>query len=98
MIITSIHYTFAFEDADRAESLFREIRDASLKEPGVIRFEVGRGSDEPNVFALWEVYRDQDALDSHYASEHFERLVLNGIRPLGQHRTVVVAIPVSEVE
>src|SRR5258706_8053482 len=70
MIIASIHFTFASKDADKAESLLRELRDASVKEPGVIQFEVGRSSDEPNVFALWEVYRDKDAVEAHRASEY----------------------------
>jgi len=43
MLINSIHYTFAPEDAERAESLFRELPDASRKEPGVVQFEIGRG-------------------------------------------------------
>lgn len=96
MIITSIQYTFASKDADKAESLFRELRAASIKEPGVIQFDVGRSNDEPNVFALWEVYRDKDAADAHRASEHFKRLVLNGIRPLAQQRNAVTAMPIYE--
>ena len=38
MIIASIHFTFSPEDADRVESIFRELRDASVKEPGVVEF------------------------------------------------------------
>lgn len=96
MIITSIQYTFASKDADKAESLFRELRDASVKEPGVIQFEVGRSSDDPNVFALWEVYRDQAASDAHRESEHFKRLVLNGIRPIAQQRNAATVIPLAK--
>jgi quinol monooxygenase YgiN len=94
MIITSIQYTFTSKDAETAESLLRELRDASVKEPGVIQFDVGRGNDNPNVFALWEVYRDKEAEDSHHATEHFKRLVLNGIRPLAQQRNAVTGIPI----
>ena len=96
MIITSIHYTFASKDADKAELLFRELRDASVKEPGVIQFEVGRSRDDPNVFALWEVYRDKNAVDAHGASEHFKRLVVDGIRPLAQQRNAVTVVPVNK--
>jgi quinol monooxygenase YgiN len=91
MKITSIHYTFLSEDADKAETLFQELRDASVKEPGVVQFEVVRSSEDPNIFALWEVYRDKDAVDAHLASEHFKRLVLNGIRPLAKQRDAVTA-------
>ena len=94
MVITSIQYTFTSKDADTAESLLRELRDASVKEPGVIQFEVGRSSGDHNVFALWEVYRDKEAEDIHHATEHFKRLVLNGIRPLAQQRNAVTGFPI----
>ena len=95
MIISAIQFTFEPADADKAESLLREIRDASIKEPGVVRFDVGRSSDDPSVFVLWEVYRDQSAIDAHKASEHFKRLVLDGIRPLARERTAIAAIPID---
>jgi quinol monooxygenase YgiN len=94
MLINSIHYTFAPEDAERGESLFRELRDASRQEPGVVQFEVGRSHEKPNVFALWEVYRDKEAVDAHMASEHFQRLVVNGIRPLAQSRNIEKVFPI----
>ena len=94
MLINSIHYTFATADADLAESLFRELRDASRQETGVIQFEVGRSREKPNVFALWEVYRDQGAVDAHVASEHFKRLVVNGVRPLAQGRNIEKVVPI----
>src|SRR5580700_2077182 len=65
MVIQSIHYTFAPEDADRVAAIFRELQDLSRREPGVVSFDVARGRDKPNVFALWEVYRDDAAMESH---------------------------------
>jgi (4S)-4-hydroxy-5-phosphonooxypentane-2,3-dione isomerase len=94
MIITSIIFTFAPEDADKAEPMLRELRDASINEPGVVRFEVGRSQEKPNVFALWEVYRDKDAVASHRSTEHFQRLVSDGVRPLAQQRTIETVIPI----
>ncbi|HEY6449255.1 MAG TPA: putative quinol monooxygenase [Candidatus Cybelea sp.] len=94
MIITSIIFTFAPQDADKAEAIFRELRDASVKEPGVVRFEVGRSQEEPNVFALWEVYRDQDAVNAPRNTEHFQRLVIDGVRPLAQQRNAATVIPI----
>jgi quinol monooxygenase YgiN len=96
MIVSAIQFTFASKDADTSEKILREIRDASIKEPGVVRFDVARSSDDPNVFVLWEVYRDQAAVDDHKKSEHFKRLVINGIRPLAQQRTAVTATPIDE--
>jgi quinol monooxygenase YgiN len=94
MIVNSIHFTFSPEDAGVAESLLRELRDASRKEAGVIRYEVGRSREKPNVFALWEVYRDQDAVDAHLASEHFQRTFVTGLRPLVQDRSIERVAPI----
>jgi len=86
VLIQSVHFTFAPEDAGKAEAILRELRDASRKEHGVIGFDVARSRENPNVFALWEHYRDAAALDAHRETDHFKRLVLDGVRPLAQER------------
>jgi quinol monooxygenase YgiN len=94
MLIQLVHFTFAPEDADKAESMLRELRDASRKEAGVVAFDVARGQETSNVFALWEQYRDKAALDAHVATEHFKRLVLSGVRPLAQQRHAETFSPI----
>jgi len=96
MIVQSVHYAFAPENADKAEALFRELRAASLREEGVITFEIARGHEQPNSFALWEEYADRAALEAHAGTEHFKRLVLNGIRPLAQQRAAVTGSPIAD--
>ena len=86
MLVNSVMYTFASEDADRIEELFHELRDAARTEPGCRRFDVARANEDAAVFTLWEEYDDQAALDAHYASEHFKRLGLGGVRPLAKSR------------
>lgn len=95
MLIQSIHFTFAAEDADKAEGFLRELRDESRKEDGVISFDVGRSKDQPNVFALWEVYRDNAALDAHVATDHFQRLVIHGVRIMAKQRNAETVFPIS---
>ena len=72
----------------------RELREASRREEGVIAFEVARSQEKPNVFVLWEEYRDEAALDFHKATEHYNRLVLNGVRPLARERSAELAVPI----
>ena len=55
---------------------------ASREEVGCLRFEVSQKLDQANVFALAELYRDPDAVEAHYASEHFaawKAMVATGI-------------------
>jgi autoinducer 2-degrading protein len=94
MLIQSVQFTFAPEDGDKAVAILRELREASRKEEGVIAFEVARSQEKPNVFALWEEYRDEAALDFHKATEHYNRLVLDGVRPLARERSGVMAVPI----
>jgi quinol monooxygenase YgiN len=94
MVIQCVHFTFAPEGGSRAEAMLRELRDASRSEAGVVAFDVARSQDDPNVFVLWEVYRDQAGFDSHRGAEHFQRLVVNGVRPLAKARTGEILLPI----
>jgi quinol monooxygenase YgiN len=95
MLIQSIHFTFAAEDADKAEGLLRELRYESRKEDGVISFNIGRSKEKPNVFALWEEYRDKAAFESHIATEHFARLVIRGVRVMAKERNAETLFPIA---
>jgi quinol monooxygenase YgiN len=45
-------------------------------------------------FAIWEVYRDQAALDAHMPSTHFQRLSIQGVRPLAKERHGEILLPI----
>jgi quinol monooxygenase YgiN len=94
MVIQLIHFTFAAADTDKAEAMLRELRDASRKEEGVLGFDVARSQEKTNVFVLWEQYRDKAAQDAHIATEHFKRLVVNGVRTLAQQRNAEILDPI----
>jgi quinol monooxygenase YgiN len=86
MLVNAVIYTFPPDRADEAETLLRELRDRSREEAGCIAYDVGRGVDDPAVFVLHEVWKDQAALEAHYLEPHFVQLGLNGIRPLATER------------
>ena len=90
MLINAVTYTFPESNADEVARLLHELRAASLREEGCLGFDVCRGdADSPGTFALFEKWRDQAALDAHYATEHFMRLGADGIRPLATSRVAV---------
>ena len=45
----------------------------SIKEPGVIRFDVYQQSDDPTRFSLVEIYKSEDAPASHRETAHYAR-------------------------
>lgn len=44
---------------------------ASLREPGIARFDVGQQADDPTRFVLVEVYRTAEAPAAHKATAHY---------------------------
>ncbi len=94
MIVQSVHFSFAPDDAEKAEAILRELREASRKEKGVIGFDVARSLEQPNVFVLWERYEDAAALEAHKATEHFKTLVINGVRALARQRIAEIGVPI----
>lgn len=93
MVIQSVHFTFAPQDADKAAAMLQDLRDASRREEGIITFDVARGRDQMNVFVLWEEYADNAAIDAHMATEHYHRLVVNGLKPLARELSKATAVP-----
>lgn len=45
--------------------------EASLKEPGIARFDLIRRQDDPGLFTLVEVYRTPEASSAHKATAHY---------------------------
>jgi quinol monooxygenase YgiN len=95
MLVNAVIYTFSADDADRAEEILRELRDATRLEPGCVRFDVARSNSDLRIFALYEMYDDQAALDAHFASEHFQRLGINGVRTLAKERVGHLCHPIG---
>lgn len=56
--------------------LLDQVSRASVLEPGCLRFWVHRSLDDPSVIFLYEQYASEAAFESHAASDHVRRLVL----------------------
>jgi quinol monooxygenase YgiN len=95
MLVNAITYKFLADDADKAEQLLHNLRDASLAEAGCKRFDVARGNDDASVFVLYEEYTDRAALDAHLATDHFKQYGLNGVRLLAKERVAHLCHPID---
>ncbi len=86
MLVNAVIYTVPSEKTEDATVVLRALRDASRAEAGCITFDVSRSVDDPNVFVLYEEWRDQAALDEHYKTPAFNQFGINGIRTLAGNR------------
>ena len=53
------------------ESMFGDARGSNNDEPGCLRFDVLQDSEDPNRIFLYEIYRDDAALEAHRQAPHF---------------------------
>ena len=63
------------DEVSRYLELARELVEKSQAEEGNISYTLNQNLSDPRTFTFLEVWRDQAAIDSHNASEHFTRLV-----------------------
>jgi quinol monooxygenase YgiN len=90
MLVNAVIYTIPDDKADEAEDFLRELAAASRAEDGCLGYEVARGNEpDRGTFVLFEKWRDQAALDVHMQEEHFQRLGVNGFRPLATGRQAI---------
>lgn len=72
MIVTTVtvyvkpEYVLEFIEITKAN------HEASLKEPGNLRFDVARCVDDPNRFLLYEAYESEEAAAEHKQTIHYQ--------------------------
>jgi len=69
MVHVYIHVKPEAVDAFR-EATLRNAR-FSVREPGIVRFDLIQQTDDPTRFVLMEIYRSPEASEAHRATEHF---------------------------
>ena len=57
------------------KSLMKELVEKSSAEEGNIHYSLNVSRENPRMFAFIEIWREQEAIDKHNATEHFQRLV-----------------------
>lgn len=59
--------------ADEFERLFTQLAaQVRANESGNIAYQICRSRTEPHTYKVLEIYRDEQALEAHRASEHFQ--------------------------
>lgn len=87
MICVAVTYVLQEDREEEALELFRPLAEHARAEPGCRMYIVHRSIDEPRRFFLYEQYVDEEALDAHRASPHFEKYAKNGLFPILEGRS-----------
>lgn len=73
MIIVHVHAHIKSDNVDAFKEATIENARNSIKEPGILRFDVLQQEDDPTQFLLIEVYEDNNAIAQHKESAHYAR-------------------------
>jgi quinol monooxygenase YgiN len=71
MLIVHIHVRVKPESVEAFQAATIENARASIKEPGIARFDVIQQTDDPTRFVLVEVYRSAEATAQHKDTAHY---------------------------
>jgi autoinducer 2-degrading protein len=71
MLIVHVHVLVRPESVDAFRAATIENARNSVREPGIVRFDVVQQQDDPTRFVLVEIYRDADAPAAHKATAHY---------------------------
>jgi len=71
MYVTLVHVAVKPEHADAFLDAMRANHEASIHEPGNLRFDVLRSVDDPTRFVIYEAYLDEDAAAAHKTTAHY---------------------------
>ena len=53
------------------EAMLQDARGSVENEPGCLRFDIVQDTEDPNRIHLYEVYRDEAAIEAHRQAPHF---------------------------
>ena len=73
MLIVHVHVHVKMESIEAFKVITLENARASVKEPGIARFDVMQQADDPTRFVLVEVYRTADAPAKHRETAHYAK-------------------------
>ena len=71
MLIVHVHVAVNPDAIEAFKTATIANASASVREPGIARFDVVQQTDDPSRFVLVEVYRSADAAAAHKATTHY---------------------------
>jgi quinol monooxygenase YgiN len=73
MLVVHVHVQVKPESVEAFRAATVANAEASVKEPGIARFDVVQQTDDPTRFVLVEVYRNEQAPAQHKATAHYAK-------------------------
>jgi quinol monooxygenase YgiN len=75
---------------DTVLNLIADVTRESVKEEGNLLYQAHQSNADANIILLYEGYKNEQAVDAHRNSDHFQKLVVGKIVPLLEEREVIL--------
>lgn len=95
MLVVHVHVHVKPECLEAFKAATLENAKASLREPGIARFDLAQQQEDPTRFVLVEVYRTDDAPVKHKETAHYQKWRDTVASMMGEPRTSVKYTNVS---
>jgi quinol monooxygenase YgiN len=89
MLIVQVHVRVKPDHVEAFKKATIENARASLREPGIARFDVLQQEDDPTRFVLYEAYRSVEATAAHKQKAHYAKWAEVAMPLLAEERTRV---------
>ncbi len=76
-------------------AIFSKLEQASRQEPGCLMYVVHRHRSDPQRFFIYEQYVDDQALEAHRQSTHFQQYAVRALRDIGERREGELYFPLG---
>ena len=70
--------------------LLKQVRELSSREPRCVCYRVNQVIEDPYKIVLYEEYQNEDALNHHRESSHFQEIIMQQVLPLLQSRKLTI--------
>ena len=95
MIVLVVKYHVKLGQGDAVATALREMAAlVQASEPGCTLYHANRSTENPDLFLLYEHYKDQTALQNHRETPHFKAIIEGSIVPLLDKRERELYAPV----
>lgn len=95
MVTFTVRMKFSLEDHDKVAEILRDVTVGSRAEPGCVSYICHFVEGSPETVFIYEQYKDQDAVEAHRQSAHFQKYVIGGLYQLMKDREVENLVAVS---
>ena len=86
MVVLAVTWVAKPGREEEVAETFAKLQTASRQESGCLMYVVHRHRTDPRKFFIYEQYRDDDALQAHRDSAHFQQHAVQELRDIGDRK------------